>query len=148
NASDGAAATIKSGGKLELNIPDGEGGSIEKVIDYGVILDFFEPTVAPDGTITLRVRGQVNDLVNEDAITPGALPYLLRFTNSEAQTRISFKSGQTVLLSGLMGTTESSSKAGLPFLSMIPGVGALAGNQSTSRDSTQMLFVITGDIIE
>ncbi|GHF99500.1 hypothetical protein GCM10017783_09450 [Deinococcus piscis] len=148
NASDGAAATIKSGGKLELNIPDGEGGSIEKVIDYGVILDFFEPVVAPDGTITLRVRGQVNDLLNEDAITPGTLPYLLRFTNSEAQTRISFKSGETVLLSGLLGTTESNTKAGLPFLSMIPGVGALAGNQSTNRDSTQMLFVITGDIIE
>ncbi|MFC6617148.1 secretin N-terminal domain-containing protein [Deinococcus radiophilus] len=148
NSSDGAAATIKSGGKLELNIPDGEGGSIEKVIDYGVILDFFEPVVAPDGTITLRVRGQVNDLLNEDALTPGALPYLLRFSNSEAQTRISFKAGETVLLSGLLGTTESNTKAGLPFFSMIPGIGALAGNQSTNRDSTQMLFVITGDIIE
>ncbi|WP_261663578.1 type II secretion system protein GspD [Deinococcus sp. Marseille-Q6407] len=147
NASDTAAASIKSGGKLELNIPGGDGKTIEKVIDYGVILDFFEPTVAPDGTITLRVRGQVNDLQNQDAITPGALPYLLRFSNSEAQTRISFKPGETVLLSGLLGTTENNTKAGLPFLSMIPGLGAAAGNQATNRNSTQMLFIITGDIV-
>lgn len=152
DASSTAAASIRSGGRLELNIIGAEGSNIEKTIPYGVVLDFFEPSVAPDGTITLRVRGQINELRNREALnaalTSGAAPSLLDFLNSDAQTKISFKSGETVLLAGLMAQNNSSTKAGLPFLSQIPGLGALAGEQGTTSNGTQMLFVITGDIIE
>lgn len=148
-----AAATIRSGGRLELNIvgPD-QGENIEKTIPYGVVLDFFDPTVAPDGTISLRVRGQINQLNNRDAldaaIANGLPPQVLDFVNSDAQTKISFKSGETVLLAGLMGQNNSDTKAGLPFISRIPGLGALAGEQSQQDNTTQMLFVITGTVIE
>ncbi|MCY1701968.1 type II secretion system protein GspD [Deinococcus sp. SL84] len=152
DASSTAAASIRSGGRLELNIIGAEGSNIEKTIPYGVVLDFFEPSVAPDGTITLRVRGQINELRNREALNAalasGGAPSLLDFLNSDAQTKISFKSGETVLLAGLMAENNSTTKSGLPFLSQIPGLGALAGEQSTTNNGTQMLFVITGDIIE
>ncbi|PTA67310.1 secretin N-terminal domain-containing protein [Deinococcus arcticus] len=147
NASSTAAATIKSGGRLEVNIPSAAANvqAIQKQIDYGVNLDFYSPQVAPDGTITLRVRGQVNAL--QTAINASTLPNILQFTNSEAQTTLNFKNGETLLLSGLLATKESTTNSGVPFLSSIPVVGALFGNQSTTREQTQLLVVITGNIV-
>ncbi|GGL04107.1 secretin N-terminal domain-containing protein [Deinococcus radiotolerans] len=148
NASSNAAASVKSGGRLEVNIPSSAAGvpPIQKQIDYGVNLDFFSPQVAPDGTITLRVRGQVNAL--QTAINASTLPNLLQFTNSEAQTTLTFKNGETLLLSGLLATKESTTNAGVPFLSSIPVVGALFGSQSTTKQQTQLLVVITGNIVQ
>ncbi|MEW6422023.1 MAG: secretin, partial [Deinococcota bacterium] len=145
NASANAAASIKSGGRLEINIPSSS-GNIEKQIDYGLNLDFFDPQVAPDGTITLRVRGQVNNIAG--ALPTTSVPNLLNFTNSEAQSTITFKSGQTVLMSGLLGTTESRTNDGVPFLSSLPVIGAAFGKQTTRREQSQLLVIITGSVVK
>jgi type II secretory pathway component GspD/PulD (secretin) len=148
NASGSAAATIKSGGRLELNIPSTAANvaPIQKQIDYGVNLDFFDPQVAPDGTITMRVRGQINDL--RTTITADTVPNLLQFVNSEAQTTLTFKNGETLLLSGLLKTTESTNRDGVPFLSTIPVIGGLFGREATKREQTQLLVVITGTVVK
>ena len=145
NASSTAAASIKSGGRLELNIPSAS-GNITKQIDYGINLDFFDPQVAPDGTITLRVRGQINQ--PKTTITGTALPNIIDFSNSEAQSIVTFKSGQTLLLSGLLGTNETSTNRGVPFLSSLPVVGAAFGQKDTSKTQSQLMVVITGTIVK
>ncbi|MFC3831927.1 MULTISPECIES: type II secretion system protein GspD [Deinococcus] len=145
NASSNAAASIKSGGRVELTIPS-TSGNIIRQIDYGVNLDFFSPQVSPDGTITLRVRGQINEPATPLPTT--GVPNILSFTNSEAQSTITFKSGQTVLMSGLMSTNETSSTVGVPILSSIPLIGAAFGKQSTNRTQTQLLVVITGTVVQ
>lgn len=144
NASNNAAASIKSGGRLELN-RIGVSGVVSRQIDYGVTIDFFNPQVSPDGTISLRVRGQINSL--NTALTAGSLPDLLDFANSEAQSTITFKNGQTVMMSGLLGTTETSNKNGVPFLSSLPGVGAAFGTQGTDKKQTQLLVIVTGSVV-
>ncbi|AZI42726.1 secretin [Deinococcus psychrotolerans] len=145
NASSGAAASIKSGGRLELNIPSAS-GNIVRQIDYGINLDFFDPQVAPDGSITLRVRGQINQ--PKTAITGSTLPNLLDFSNSEAQSVITFKSGQTLLLSGLLGSNESNTTSGTPYLSSLPIIGAAFGQKSTSKTQSQLMVVITGTVVK
>lgn len=144
NASSTAAATIKSGGQILVNIPS-TAGNIEKAIDYGVVLDFINPQVAPDGTITMRVRGQVN---NPDKIPDTGIPNIMTFTNSEAQSTVTFKSGQTILMSGLMGVNDSSTKNGVPLLSSIPVLGALTGQQQTNKQQTQLLVIVTGTVVK
>lgn len=145
NASNGAAASIKSGGRLELNIPSAS-GNITKQIDYGINLDFFDPQVSPDGSITLRVRGQINQ--PKTAITGSTLPSLLDFSNSEAQSVITFKSGQTLLLSGLLGSNESTTNSGTPYLSSLPIIGPAFGQKSTSKTQSQLMVVITGNVVK
>lgn len=146
NASSDAAASIKSGGRVVLNIPS-PAGNIEKEIDYGLNLDFFDPQVAPDGSITLRVRGQVNNL--KTAVAAGAaLPNNLDFANSEAQSTITFKSGQTVLMSGLLSTNNTDTRSGVPFLSSLPVVGGAFGEQTKRKRETQLLIIVTGTIVK
>lgn len=148
NASDTASATIKSGGQFDLNIPS-VSGNIQKTIDYGVLIDFFSPQVAPDGTITLRVRGKVSDLIAPKPIPTDGTPIpVFQFSNSEAQTTITFKSGQTVLLGGLLSNTETSTKVGVPFLSSIPVIGGAFGKQTTERRQSQLMVVITGTVVK
>jgi len=144
NSSSNAAAHVQSGGRIELNIPAGAGvAPIQRQIDYGVTLDFYNPQVAPDGTITVRVQGKV-------AGQPGDLanPQLIQYTNSEAQTTISFKPGETVLLTGLMGTNTVNTTSGVPFLSSIPVIGALFGKTTTDTSRTQLMVVLTGDVLK
>lgn len=150
NSSSAAAATIKSGGRLEINIPSAAANvpAIQKQVDYGVNLDFFDPQVAPDGTITLRIRGQINDLLTNIPDNGIGVPNILKMTNSEAQSIITFKSGQTLLLSGLMGSNNKESNQGVPFLSSIPVAGAAFGSQTYDKSATQLLVVITGTVVQ
>ena len=145
NSSSSAAAHVQSGGRIELNIPSGAANvpPIQRQIDYGVTLDFYSPQVAPDGTITVRVSGKVTGEPGD--VTNGQV---IRFTNSEAQTTITFKAGETVLLSGLLGTNQATTNDGVPFLSSIPLVGALFGNQTTNTTRSQLLVVITGNVLQ
>lgn len=145
NASSSAAASVKSGGRLEINVSSAA-GNIVRQIDYGLNLDFFSPQVAPDGTITLRIRGQVNQPATP--ITADSLPNLIDFTNSEAQSTITFRNGQTVLMSGLLGSTETSSSSGVPFLSSLPGIGAAFGEKRNEKTQSQLLVIITGTVVK
>ncbi|MFC6591524.1 secretin N-terminal domain-containing protein [Deinococcus lacus] len=144
NASADAAATLKTGGRLEINIPSAA-GNIIKQIDYGVNLDFFDPQVAPDGTITMRVRGQVNN--PRTPISELSNFNFLDFTNSEAQSTITFKDGETVMLGGLLATTELNNDNGVPYLSSIPVIGSALGRQERSKTETQLLVIVTGNIV-
>lgn len=144
NTSDNAAAILKSGGRLELNIPS-PSGNITKQIDYGVNLNFLNPQVAADGTITLGVDSAVSAL--NTAITATTVPNVLDFTNRQARTTVSFKSGQTVMLSGLLGTSDTNTTNGVPFLSSIPVIGPLFSKTSTSHERTQLLIILTGNVV-
>ena len=150
NVSSTAAASIKSGGRLEVSIPSSAANvaAIQRQIDYGVNLDFFDPQVAPDGSITLRVRGQVNDLTTKIPDNGVGVPNILQFTNSEAQSVVTFKSGQTLLLTGLMGNKSTESNKGVPYLSSIPVIGAAFGSQTYDKSATQLLVVITGTVVQ
>lgn len=145
NVSNNAAASVKSGGRLEISIPS-TSGNIVRQIDYGLNLDFFNPQVAPDGTVTVRVRGQVNQ--PRTSIPTDRLPNLIDFSNSEAQSTITFRNGQTVLMSGLLGVNEVTSTAGVPVLSRLPVIGAAFGNTSTTKTQTQLLVIITGTVVQ
>lgn len=143
NASAGAAASIKSGGRLEINIPSAA-GNITKQIDYGVLLDFLNPQVSADGTITLGVNSNVSDL--KTPIGANAIPNVLEFANREAKTTLTFKDGDTVMLGGLLTSIDRDNKEGLPLLSSIPVIGSLFSKTTKSHEKTQLVIIISGAV--
>lgn len=145
NASANAAASIKSGGRVELNIP-GPAGNIVRQIDYGVLLDFLNPQVSNDGTITIGVRSTIS--TPQTALDGTSIPNILSFLNREASTTVSFKSGQTVLLGGLLTDTENTTTNGIPFLSSIPLIGNLFKTENTDKTKAQLLIILTGNIVQ
>ncbi|MGH9759135.1 MAG: type II secretion system protein GspD, partial [Candidatus Acidiferrales bacterium] len=63
------------------------------------------------------------------------------------QTQIAVQSGQTVLLGGLISENDILSDSGVPGLSSIPLIGKLFGNTSKTRQRTEIIVLITPQVI-
>jgi len=128
---------LSSGGNLTIRL---SGGVL--TLPYGVIIKLLEPRVDNDGKITVQVDASVK---NPPIITGGGD---INISNRQAKTTISFNSGESVLLGGLLTNRDTNVTTGIPFLSSIPIIGEAFKSSSTSTERTQLLLVITGTIIQ
>jgi general secretion pathway protein D len=62
-------------------------------------------------------------------------------------TQVAVRSGQTVLLGGLIRQRDSRGRAGVPYLSRIPGLGALFRSRSEDLMRTELIVLITPKVI-
>ncbi|MCX7662630.1 MAG: type II secretion system secretin GspD [Tepidimonas fonticaldi] len=105
--------------------------------DTGVMLSV-TPSVNAGGTVTMDIVQQVTDVGEIDAAT-GQRNFLTR----QIQSRVAVRSGETVVLGGLIRDNETNGSSGLPGLSQIPVLGALFGTQTKQRDRTELLVLLT-----
>ena len=70
------------------------------------------------------------------------------FSTRKVQTKLTLKTGATVLLGGLMSNTKSDGNAGIPLLKDIPVLGQLFRNNTGKSDRTELIVLITPYIIE
>ena len=136
-------AVLKSGGELSINIVGNGTEKIEKILPYGVQINLANARVDPDGTIHVDVASKVTDFVSAPTDAQ-----LINTTNREARTSITLKSGQTVLLGGLLTNKDKTNTKGIPFLSSIPLVGNLFKTESRESERTQILLVISANVLE
>ena len=64
------------------------------------------------------------------------------------QTDILARSGQTVLLGGLISQSSNVGGSGVPFASKIPIIGRLFGAETRSSDRTELVMLVTPRVIE
>jgi len=70
------------------------------------------------------------------------------FSTRKVQTKLSLRSGATVLLGGLMSSNKSEGNAGIPLLKDIPLLGQLFRSNTEKNDRTELIVLITPYIIE
>jgi len=122
-----------------------DGGVTTNSIEYkdtGVQLEV-TPSVNDGGLVTLDVKQSVTDVGPEDAAT-GQRSFLER----DISSRIAVRSGESVVLGGLITDNASVVKSGVPYLMDIPVLGNLF---STNRDTTkrvELLVFITPRVVE
>lgn len=68
-------------------------------------------------------------------------------TKRSASTNVMVVSGDTMLMGGLFQDNSRNSTSGLPFLSAIPAVGGLFGSQTWQSDRTELVLLITPQIM-
>jgi len=107
--------------------------------DTGVMLGV-TPSVSAGDLVTLDINQIVTDVVNPTAATP-------TFTQRQIVSKVAVRSGETLVLGGLIKDNSSNGKSGLPFLSSIPVVGALFGQHTQSSDRTELLVVFTPRVL-
>lgn len=105
--------------------------------DTGVMLSV-TPSVNAGGTVTMDIVQQVTDVGEIDAAT-GQRNFLTR----QISSRVAVRSGETVVLGGLIRDNETNGSSGLPGLSQVPVLGALFGTQTKQRDRTELLVLLT-----
>lgn len=110
-------------------------------IQTGVILDVV-PRINPGGLVYMDIQQQVSDA--SAAVDSNGNPSI---STRAVATQVAVQSGQTVLLGGLIKQSESNSKAQVPLLGNVPGLGWLFGNQQQNRARTELLVLITPRVV-
>jgi hypothetical protein len=92
--------------------------------------------------VTMQINQAVTDVGAEDATT-GQRSFLQRQFNS----KVAVRSGETLVLGGLIRDNSTSGKAGIPLLQDIPLLGKLFGANSKNQARTELLVVITPRVV-
>ena len=110
--------------------------------DTGVLLSV-RPSVNAGDLVTLDIDQAVIDvgLTPDDAT--GQRPFMQR----QVSSKVAVRSGETMVLGGLIKDNTRSGKSGLPILSSIPIVGALFGRHENTADRTELLVILTPRVV-
>ena len=110
--------------------------------DTGVMLSV-TPSVNAGGLISMDITQQVTDVGETDV--PTGQRY---FQTRQIQTRVAVRSGEPIVLGGLIRENDSGSRSGVPGFSDIPLLGALFSTTSNQRDRTELLVLMTPRVLE
>ncbi|WP_254510035.1 secretin N-terminal domain-containing protein [Anatilimnocola floriformis] len=116
--------------------------------DVGVILGV-TPRTSPDGMIVMEIDAVKSDLGPEAegiAISVSAAGTVIRqpiINVTRAQTTVSARSGQTVILGGLITRNQTETTRRVPYLGDIPVLGRLFRFDSVDIERTELLIIMT-----
>jgi general secretion pathway protein D len=111
--------------------------------DTGVILDV-TPRINPGGLVYLTVGQQVSNVDTAASADAAGNPTI---QERQINTHAIVRSGQTVLLGGLIQQDDAEGRNKTPLLGDIPLLGHLFGSTSRSRDRTELIVLITPTVI-
>jgi general secretion pathway protein D len=124
--------TVTTGGNVSSNI---------QYKDTGVNLSV-TPSVNSGNMVAMQLNQSVTDVGGIDAAT-GQRSFLQRQIGS----KVAVRSGETIVLGGLIRDNSTVGRTGIPFLSDIPIVGNLFGTSSKNSGRTELLVMITPRVV-
>jgi general secretion pathway protein D len=113
--------------------------------DVGIILNV-TPSISADGFVSMDLEPEISALtqrttqISEDFNAP-----IISIRN--VQTSVMVKDGETVVIGGLIQTTEEQRKTKIPILGDIPLAGALFRSSSFNQVKTELLVILTPKVI-
>ena len=102
------------------------------------------PTINSQGMVVMEITQSISNTVDGGSDVEGAPVIFQRAVTTEVVAR----TGQTVLLAGLISSRNNDTRNGVPGLSKIPVLGALFESRTRSREKTELVVLITPRIIE
>ncbi len=117
--------------------------------DVGVTLKV-TPQINKDGFIRMKIDQSVTKVVNQSASVDAAGSQVLTPTTLKrtAKTTVVVKSGETVVIGGMIQDDSSKGTGKVPLLGDIPLLGWLFKTRSTTNTRTNLFVFITPRIIE
>lgn len=150
-ARNGESATIQVGQEVPIitsqqtSPTTGSTGAVLQTVQYrsaGVILRV-RPVIHSGNQIDLEISQEVSAAQS----TTTGVSTSPTFGTRKIDTKLSLREGSTVLLGGLISNNSSMGNAGIPFLKNIPLVGHAFRTDTTKRDRTELIILITPYII-
>ncbi|MDQ3755829.1 MAG: pilus assembly protein N-terminal domain-containing protein [Acidobacteriota bacterium] len=147
-AMNGQQASFLAGGEIPIPIVQGGGdrSSVSIVFkEYGVRLNF-KPTIIDEDHIRLELEPEVStlDYANGVRFEGFTIPAL---RTRRAKTGVELRDGQSFALAGLLDNNETRSLSKIPGLGDIPILGALFRSKSFQRNETELMFIITAQLV-
>jgi pilus assembly protein CpaC len=145
----GEAASFLVGGEFPIPVAQQNNQVTIEFKQFGVSLAFI-PTVATDGQISLKVRPEVSQISNQNAVqlTAGnstiVVPSLIV---RRAETTVQLGSGESFAIAGLLQDSSNVGGSGLPIMGDLPILGALFRSDQFQRNETELVIVVTPYVV-
>lgn len=116
-------------------------------IDYRDVVLKLEviPLINSDDEVTLKISQLNDNIVGSQTISGNTIPTI---GTQELNTEITVKSGQTVVLGGLITEKEGNNGSGVILLRRIPIIKHLFGTTQKTKDREELLIFIQPQIIK
>jgi type II secretory pathway component GspD/PulD (secretin) len=109
-------------------------------LDTGTILDI-TPYIDSTGNILLDVKPQINSVTFDSLGTPFQ-------KTTTVSTSMMAKNGQTIFIGGLIEDKKSDTRNIIPCLGSIPGMGLIFGQMRNTIGKSELIVLITPQIID
>jgi pilus assembly protein CpaC len=144
-AYNGQEASFLAGGEFPVPVVQGATGTVTiQWKEFGIRLTF-RPTITGE-QIRLKVRPEVSsiDFANGITLQGFRVPAL---STRRAETDVELKDGQSFAIAGLLNNVAEEVADRIPLLGHIPILGSLFRSQSTRKEQTELLVVITPRLV-
>ena len=140
----GKEAVINVGSSVPVPTIQTTNSTVTTSIEYrdaGIILKY-TPRINSDGTITATIHTEVS--------TPQYVADMqaYRFNTRSADTTVTVRDGEPMVIGGLIGAEEEKSVSKIPFLSDLPILGALFRNHKKSKSESELVIFLTAHVLE
>ncbi|QIL70225.1 type II secretion system secretin GspD [Diaphorobacter sp. HDW4B] len=122
--------------------PTGTTSAVTTTVQYkdtGVNL-VVTPSVNAGNLVTMQIDQMLTDILNKTSTKPS-------FMQRQISSKVAVRSGETIVLGGLIKDSDSKTKTGVPLLSSIPVVGALFGTHANTNARTELLVIISPRVV-
>jgi len=123
-------------------------GDVQTVVgrqDVGIKLEV-TPHITPDDFVRLQVRPEISSLAESTVqLTEGLRAPV--FTQRFAETTVTIKNGETVVIGGLITTREETGTSKVPLIGDLPVIGWLFKSFTDRNQKTELLIVLTPRIV-
>jgi general secretion pathway protein D len=114
-------------------------------LDAGIILKV-TPSISSDGFVRMEISPEISQLsgrttqINRDQTSP-------IITKRTVDTVVTVKDGQSVVIGGLIQTSDEERSSKVPILGDIPILGAPFRTRSNAAQKTELLVILTPRVI-
>lgn len=147
--SNGKEASFLVGG--EFPVPVLQGGANAGAVtvqfrEFGIRLTF-TPNLTENGTLKMYVKPEVStiDLANAVSLSGFTIPAL---ATRRVESNIELAPGQSFVIGGLIDDRTTENLSRIPGLSSIPLLGALFRSRNENRSKSELIVLVTPEIVE
>ena len=140
----GREAVINVGSSVPVPKVQTTNSTVTTSIEYrdaGIILRY-TPRINVDGTITANIHVEVS--TPQYVAAMGAY----RFNTRSADTTVTVRDGEPMIIGGLIGAEEEKSVSKIPFLGDLPILGALFRNHRKSKSESELIIFLTAHVLK
>lgn len=144
---DNHEAVINIGNRIPYAVPVSSSSSTTQwavnYIDAGVKLKII-PRLGASDEVFADIQPEVSSISEWRTTAAGEFPVI---TTRNAQSTVRVKTGETIVVGGLISETDRVNVAKMPILGYLPIIGFIFQNKTVEKAKTEIVFMITPRVI-
>ncbi len=142
STTNGGSASFLAGGEVPYPSEGANGQTVVQFKEYGIKLNV-TPRIDASGNVRTLVETEISQL--DPAVSIQGTPGLL---TRRAQTQVNVRSGETIVISGLLSSESSKDVDKLPGIGNLPVIGSFFRSKNARNSVSELVIFVTPEIIE